>query len=380
MEIKILMKDSFEIIVCGHLCLDLIPQMENISAQAMLAPGKLLEVGPLSFSTGGLVSNTGIVLKRLGVNVGLMANVGDDLIGQIIVGSLRERDPSLVQHIKVQSGQAGSYTLVLSPERSDRTFLHCTGTNSVYEASDIDYAALTNAKIFHFGYPPLLPRLVENNGRGLTEVYQRAKATGIVTSLDMVVPDPQSATGRADWRQILTNTLPYVDIFLPSIEEILFMLHRDDYERWQGNIMENLSASYLSNLTDELLGMGVVIAGVKLGPMGLYLKTADQAKFERLRPLPLDISSWANIACWQPAFQVDVVGTTGAGDAAYSGFMASLLRGFGPEEVLRWACAVGACNVEAADSTSGVRTWQEIQKRLEAGWSLRGERLRDYRL
>lgn len=374
------MEDTFQIIVCGHLCLDLFPHMENISAQAMLTPGKLLEIGPLSYSTGGLVSNTGLALHRLGVNVGLMANVGDDLIGQIIVGYLRGHDPALVQHIKMQSGQIGSYTFVLSPERSDRTFLHCTGTNSVYEASDIDYSALANgnAKIFHFGYPPLLPRLIENNGQGLSEVYQRGKATGVVTSLDMVVPDPQSATGRADWRQILTNTLPYVDIFLPSIEEILFMLHRDDYERWQGKVFENLTAPYLSNLTDELLGMGVVIAGVKLGQMGIYLKTAEQTKFERLKALSLDVSMWANVVRWQPAFQVDVVGTTGAGDSAYSGFMASLLRGFGPEEALRWACAVGACNVEAADSVSGVRTWEETQKRLEAGWVLRSERLRGY--
>src|SRR5207237_509542 len=121
------------------------------------------------------VSNTGLALHRLGVKVGLMANVGNDLMGQTIVAYLKGRDPALIQHISTQPGQVGSYSIVLSPERSDRTFLHCTGTNGTYEPADIDYSSLTNAKIFHFGYPPILPRFVENDGQGLTEVYQRAK-------------------------------------------------------------------------------------------------------------------------------------------------------------------------------------------------------------
>jgi sugar/nucleoside kinase (ribokinase family) len=347
--------------------------MENVSAKAMAIPGQLLEVGPLEYSTGGLVSNTGLALHRLGVNVGLMANVGDDLMGQSIVAYLKGRDPALTEHISVRPGQVGSYSVVLAPERSDRTFLHCTGTNSTYAPADVDYESLANAKIFHFGYPPLLPRFVENDGQGLTEVFQRAKATGVVTSLDMVLPDPQTATGRANWPLILKNTLPHVDIFLPSLDEIIYMLRRDDYQLWHGHILEHVDTAYISGLADELLEMGVAIAGIKLGQMGFYLKTSDQ--LERLRTLPLDIAAWTKIELWHPAFQVTVAGTTGAGDSAYAGFLASLLRGFGPAEALRWACAVGACNVEASDSVSGVRTWQETEQRLATDWPLRTERL-----
>ena len=36
--------------------------------------------------------------------------------------------------------------------------------------------------------------------------------------------------GDANWPAILKATLPYVDIFMPSIEEILLMLHRQRYE------------------------------------------------------------------------------------------------------------------------------------------------------
>lgn len=367
------MGNSLEVIVCGHLCLDLFPHMENVSARALLMPGQLVEVGPLNYATGGLVSNCGLVLQRLGVKAGLMANVGDDLIGQTTFNTLKGHDPALPLYISVKHGQVGSYTIVLSFERSDRTFLHCAGTNTTYGPLDIDYTALAKAKLFHFGYPPLLPGFVKNDGQGLTEVFKRAKATGIITSLDMTLPDPQAMTGRADWRKILKTTLPYVDIFLPTIDEILFMLRRDDYERWHGHILENLTSAYLAGLASELLDMGVVIAGMKLGQMGLYLKTGNAGRFDQLKALPLDIPAWANVEHYQRAFEVDVVGTTGAGDAAYAGFLASLLHGFGPKDALRWACAVGACNVEAADSISGVRTWQETERQLSGEWPLRPE-------
>jgi sugar/nucleoside kinase (ribokinase family) len=65
---------------------------------------------------------------------------------------------------------------------------------------------------------------------------------------------------------------------------------------------------------------------------------------------------------------VQVVGTTGAGDCAIGGFIAALLRGLGPEATIRTACAVGASNVESADATSAVQSWQATQERIAGGW------------
>lgn len=42
----------------------------------------------------------------------------------------------------------------------------------------------------------------------------------------MAKPDPTSEAGRKDWNRILERVLPYVDIFLPSLEEILYMIDR----------------------------------------------------------------------------------------------------------------------------------------------------------
>ncbi len=358
---------SIDVIVSGHLCLDLIPGMAQVSSEELAHPGQLIETEPLTLSTGGVVSNSGLALHRLGVNVRLMATVGGDLLGRVIIAALKDRDPHLAELITVQEGLPSSYSVVLSPNNSDRTFLHCTGTNDSFGAANVDLALVKQARIFHLGYPPLLPRLMADDGLELREIYESVKAAGAVTSMDMTLPDPQRLSGRANWRAILKNTLPYVDIFLPSIEEILFMLRRADYDQWRKNVLPYLTRSYLAELADELLDMGVIIAGFKLGGLGFYLKTAENG-FERLASLGL--LGWAGIELWQPAFEVQVAGTTGAGDAAYAGFLAALIHQMSPVEAMRWACAVGACCIEAPDATSGIRTWQETEQRLAAGWAV----------
>ncbi|NWG16786.1 MAG: carbohydrate kinase family protein [Chloroflexi bacterium] len=363
-----------DVIVSGHLCLDLIPRMENVALGALGVPGRLSEVGALDFATGGAVSNTGLALHRLGVNVRLMATVGDDLIGQVITRILEDRDPALTQLITIAPGQPGSYSVVLSPQRVDRIFLHCTGTNSAFGVANIDFSLLAGAKIFHLGYPPLLPRLMNDDGAELEAIYRRAQAAGVVTSLDMTLPDPNGPSGQANWIEILRRTLPYTDIFLPSIEEIMFMLRRTEYMAWRDNLRPHLTADYLRALADDLMSMGVAIAGFKLGALGLYFKTADAERLRRLRPLNLPIEAWANRELYTPAYEVSVIGTTGAGDSAYAGFLAALLRGMNPDEAAMWACAVGACNVEAADALSGVRPWEATAERLRAGWPVRQDR------
>jgi sugar/nucleoside kinase (ribokinase family) len=369
------MDETVDIVVTGHLCVDLVPRTEHIPLQHLVVPGRVIEIGPLDYSTGGSVGNTGVALHRLGVNVRLMATVGDDLPGRLVISFLEAIDTKLTQFISLRSGLRGSYTIVLSPQDVDRVLMHDPGPNTQFGVAEVDFSVIAGAKLFHLGYPPILQRLIANDGEELQEIFKRAKATGVATSLDTSFPDPLGQAGRADWHKILSRCLPFVDIFVPSVEEIIFMLRRPDYKKWHGQVLSSLTAEYLAGLADELFEMGVVIAGFKLGEYGFYIQTTDAPLFQRLQRLPLDVEKWAGIKVWTPAFQVNVVGAAGAGDSAYAGFLGALLRGMLPDEAARWACAVGACNVEAADATSGVRSWQETQARLDTGWPIRSERI-----
>ncbi len=372
-QLKAHRMEAVDVIVTGHLCVDLVPRTENIALERLVVPGRVIEIGALDISTGGAVSNTGLALHRLGVNVRLMATIGDDSLGRIVLAFLEGHGETLTQYISIRAGQRGSYTIVLSPMNADRVLMHYPGPNTQFGVDNVDFSLLAGAKLFHLGYPPILLRLMANDGVELEAIYRQAKATGIVTSMDTSLPDPQGPAGQVDWHKILSRSLPYVDVFVPSIEEIVFMLRRSDYEAWQGDVLAHITADYLAALARELLDMGSVIVGFKLGELGFYLETAEATKFERLQCLPLDVPAWTKAKVWTPAYEVKVVGAAGAGDSAYAGLLAALLRGMSPLGAVRWACAVGACNVEAADTTSGVRSWQETEARLSAGWPTRGE-------
>ena len=356
-----------DVVVAGHIALDILPDMSMLTPDQVIEAGKVYEIGAISYSTGGAVSNTGLALHRLGVPVDLLAAVGDDWVGRAIIDYVRSFGPDLSDHFQVLPGAASPYTVVIEPLNHDRTLLTNTGVYNDYDLSNIDLKRVAAARLFHLGYPTLLPRLYANNGDGFLALLHAIKATGVAISIDMSLPPPDSPSGRADWRAILNRCLPQVDIFVPSIEEIMFMLRRPDLERWGSQLFERLDADYLAGLADDLLSMGVAIAGFKLGARGLYLQAASDLAF--LADLGGSPAQWTGASVWQPAFQVEVAGTTGAGDAAYAGLLAAMLRGHGPRECIRRACAVAACNIEAADATSGVRTWEETEARLAAGWA-----------
>lgn len=357
-------------VVAGHICLDVIPSITGTGDfSSTFRPGRLIETGPVLMSTGGAVSNTGQALHKLGIDTRLMGKIGDDTFGQAILEIVQSLSDHLAEGMLIFPGEASSYTIILSPPQTDRIFLHCPGPNDTFGADDIDYNLLKQVDLFHFGYPPLMKRLYQNNGAELVELFKQAKATGVTTSLDMAMPDPNAPSGQADWSVILKQTLPHVDLFVPSIEEVLLTLYPATFSQVsQGQTQ--ITPDLLSSIAADLLSMGAKMVLLKAGHLGLYLRTASEPTLQTMgRATPIDPARWANREFWVPIFQTDPIGTTGAGDTTIAGFLAALLRDLPPTESVTMAAAVGACNVEAHDALSGIRSWEETLARIEAGWS-----------
>ncbi len=377
------MEKDLSAVVAGHICLDIIPAMPAIPPggfKETFLPGHLLEVGAAALSPGGAVSNTGLALRRLGIPAQIICKIGADTFGRIVRELIDSYSPGMAAGIVVDAQAATSYSMIVSPPDVDRIILHYPGANHSFSADDIDYPLISRTALFHFGYPPVMRRMYSEDGQGLVDLFRRVKQTGATASLDMCYPDPAVEGGRADWATILKATLPWVDIFLPSIEELLLMLHRGDFERLSasGSLLDQVTPSLLHGLSDELLEMGVPLVVIKLGARGLYLRTAGRKAIERLgRAAPDDPAAWAEKELWAPCFRVQVEGTTGAGDATVAGFLSALLRGLSPELAVEAAVAVGACNVEAADAVSGLRSWDATLERIHAGWERLPLRLED---
>jgi sugar/nucleoside kinase (ribokinase family) len=360
-----------EAVVAGHVSLDVYPALHG---PVTLEPGRLVVVGPAVVSTGGAVANTGVALHRLGVRVRLIAKVGSDLFGRALLESLAAHGEHLADDIVVSAAETTSYTIVISPPGVDRSFLHCPGANQAFSAHDVPYEKLAGVRVFHFGYPPLMPHMYADGGAQLRWMFARVHEEGAATALDLCVPDPESDAGRVDWREVLGQALPFVDVFAPSIDELLFMFDRPAHERLQAGatLVSVVDHSRLSELGVRLTGMGAAVVAIKLADQGLYLRTTrDNARIEAFcERLRLDGDAWRDREVFSPCFQARTVrGTTGSGDATIAGLLAALLRGAGPAEAATSATAVGACSVEAADPISGVPAWGRVAQRLADGWA-----------
>nr|MBP7688150.1 carbohydrate kinase family protein [Thermoflexales bacterium] len=358
-----------------HICLDIIPDVRAIEPgvfNANFRPGHLLEAGAAMLATGGPVSNTGLALHRLGVPVRLIAKVGDDAFGHVVTRIINGVEPALLSGMELDPQAITSYSIIISPPHIDRIFLHCPGANHDFGSADVSRDQLAQADLLHFGYPPVMRRIYANGGRELADLMCRAKAHGLTTSLDLCYPDPHSEAGQLDWVALFRAVLPHVDVFAPSLEELLFMLRRQTLEELaaRGSVVDQATPKLLHDISTELIELGVKIVLIKLGERGAYLRTAHIEAIEQLgRAAPTDRAAWADRALWAPCFNVDVVGTTGSGDATIAGFLSALLRDASPVEAMTLAVAVGACNVEAADALSGIRTWDDTRQRIAHGWA-----------
>lgn len=338
------------ILVAGHVCLDVIPAMKG----PLPAAGGLAEVGEAVVSTGGAVSNVGIALHKLGVPTRLAGRLGDDAFGREVRRLYARVSAGLDANLRTVVDQPTSYTVVLSPAGEDRRFMHCPGVNETFTAADVTADSMSDMAVMHFGYPPVMRAMCENDGQQLRMLFRRAKEAGLMTSLDLCSIDPHGWPGDVDWPMLLDNVLPEVDVFLPSLDELLtaYALPAAPPDR-----------RLLRELTHRILEAGAAVAGIKMGEKGVYLRTTSNES--RLGPTVLDPEHWCAVELHGPTFEVDVINTTGAGDVTIAGFLTAAIAAATPKRAVDIACAAGAFCVGCVDATSGVPTFKDVERHLE---------------
>ena len=360
-----------EAVVAGHICLDITPKFEREDAvpiPELLRPGTLIGMKGVELSPGGAVSNTGTSLAKLGVSTALVAKVGEDALAEI----LRAKLGPLANSTGVQAveGVRTSYTVILAPPGVDRFFLHDTGANDEFSADDIDFKILDSVRLFHFGYPPAMRRMHLNEGAELERLLRSAKERGVTVSLDLSVPSEGSESGSAPWKRILERVLPYVDVFLPSAEELAFMVAPELYDRMNAAAERNdpteaVTPDDLMHLGEWILQRGVAVAGIKCGVNGFFLATGNDYALSRAGRAAPQRATWAERRLYSASYYLDHVASgTGAGDAGIAGFLAAMLRDSDPEEALNMACATGAAAATEYDATSGVKDYAELRARF----------------
>ena len=270
-------------------------------------------VDQIRLTAAGSAGGTAVVLARLGATVWSAGAVGTDAAGDMLL-SLLERegiDVSLLR--RVDDAQTSASVLPIRPN-GDRPAFHVVGANASAGPDDVPDEALSDAGFLHLGGPEFM------GGDVAAQVLSRARDRGLVTSADILAPgDP----GILEW---IGGALPHLDWLLPNDEQVLGFTGETD-------LVAGCRA---------LLARGVGGVAATRGADGAVVVTADGV---------------AEV----PAFPVDVVDTTGCGDAFSAGFLRGLSLDLAPADAARLGCATASQVAGDLGSDAGTYDLASVQ-------------------
>jgi sugar/nucleoside kinase (ribokinase family) len=312
------MHKQFDCVVVGSCVVDVLAR--PVSLTEPIGGGRLIESDPLRLTTGGIVSNSGITMARLGMRVAAFTYVGDDEWANVIRRRYAAEGID-TSYLLTHPDRATSTSAVLIDPCGERSFLHCAGAprmldrEAMMERLDL-FAA---SRIVLLGYYPLMTRLQPD----LPEVFAAIREAGCMTALD--------AAGDGGTMDRLAPILPQLDFYVPNETEAAHQTGRTEPRAMIQTYREAGARGWL---------------GIKLGERGALLS-----------PQP---GEFIDVAVAKPPGPV--VDTTGAGDCFYGALLAGVLRGLPPADAGRLAAAAGAFCVTGIGATSAVRGYDETAR------------------
>ncbi len=252
--------------------------------------GQLVE--QIKITPAGSAGGTAITLAKLGAEVQSAGAIGTDALGDVLIELLRSWGIDTTLLVRREDAQTSASVLPIRPDGSRPAF-HVVGANGTYSSADAPWDEIAAATHLHLGAPEFM------GGEEAAKILSFARERDVVTSADLLAPGDQ-AQGIADW---IAPALSHLDYLLPNDDQVLGLTGADDLLAGCRELLER--------------GVGCVVA--TCGADGALV--VDSATEERV-----------------PAFEVEVVDTTGCGDAFSAGF----LRGLALERSLHDAAVLGS--------------------------------------
>lgn len=280
-----------------------------------------LRVEQLELLPGGDAANSAIVLAQLGKKVALAGALGDDGMGWFVRDAIGRKGVD-VRSVRMKKGVKTSASAVLINSEGERTFVCTRGNNGTLRAHDVDESLIVETRHINLSSLFAHPLFEKEGGPAL---FERAKNAGLTISAD--AGHDNYGTGF----QGVKNLLHFVDVFLPSFAEAKYMSGESEPER-------------MAKFFADRMGEKTIV--IKMGAEGCYVR--DKGRGYRV-----------------PAFRVDAVDTTGAGDNFLAGFLSAYLDGAPAEDCARFACAAAAVSVTRLGATSPDTTMSSVRALME---------------
>jgi sugar/nucleoside kinase (ribokinase family) len=284
------------------------------------AAGGLQIVQRIELTTGGNVCNAGIAMAKLGMKVAAAGVVGRDVLGTAVIDRLRQNGVDVACVFADDRAQTSATVVAVEPG-GERSFFHVPGATSLLDANALRrcFPLFAQCAYVQIGYLGLLPALTPDLPALLVELRKAAPKTKI--ALDTVNPPGP--------RDALDPILPHLDIFCPSRTEAAALTGASD--------PAGMVKTFRQRMPRGLIG-------IKLDADGCYLDDGERA-------------------VTVPAYKIEVVDTTGAGDTWFGALLVALQRKMPLEQAGKFANRAAADCCTALGASAGVRSFDDTLSR-----------------
>ena len=269
--------------------------------------------GGLAAARAELVVLSEAELDELGADVLAVGAIGDDLLGDVVAIAMARHGVD-TSGLSRKQGVQTSATILPIRANGERPALHVPGATSLLELADVDLDRVRRSRALLIGGPDALGAIVDD---GLAQVVAAARAGGALVAVDVLHP------GHPRDLERIASLLGATDWFLPNGDQLLALTGRDD----------------LGLAIADVLALGTDGVAVTCGADGCLIAWRGGAA-----PVSL------------PAIKVDVVDTTGCGDAFTAGMLAGLLAGAGPVDAAWLGIACGSLAATGLGSDAGIES------------------------
>lgn len=301
------MEKRFDIIGIGHPCADYLIHIESIPE-----PNQSRRALEASWQAGGKVPTGLVAAARCGLSCSLIGSMGDDLFGQYCYYDFKKHGIDL-SAVKMQPGKTTDLGVVLSDKQTrGRNIIYRRGSYIRPSLDDIDFSFLSRADYLYIALADEFH----------LEAAKQAKKQGLKVLID------------ADSRPLsyYRDILPYIDYFIASE-----FVYRDSFD----------DEAYETHMR-EILSLGPSVVVFTFGSRGCRALSAE---------------GYYEI----PAFSVDVIDTTGAGDTFHGAFFYGLTHNLSLLDTAVFASAVSAIKCTCIGGRAGIPTPDVTKKFIQTG-------------
>lgn len=287
--------------------------------------GNVEFIEDIRLTVAGTAGGTVVDLAKLGLKTLAVGAVGEDEKADWVLLTLEKHcvDTSTMQRV---SGVPTSATILNVRPNGDRPALHVRGASDHFDVPQDQYDEVFAAPIIHLGGTGLLKKL---DGPASVTLLKEAKRRGRVVTFDLIAASAETA-------KIVDPLLPYIDYFMPSIEEAKDMSGQ--------TTVEDCARYYLEK------GAGCCV--FTLGGDGAYYAHRDGTRLK------------------SPAYEIKVVDTTGCGDAFDAGFITALHHKMDLNTALRFSQAAAGLVATGLGSDAGIVSFEKTYETMKQ-WKVR---------